>query len=116
MINPVCMVVCSLGGMPRGFPRVSATDRQEIQNDSGRNKLLTSYGDEERLNYRGKMSWKEESMTGLGNPSRVSVCAGLSHGESHTRLTECLRMTNFKFKENNYENKHANKMFRESGK
>lgn len=110
------MVLCSLRGMPQGFPGVSATDKQEIEDDSGRNKLLTSYGDEKRLNYRGKMSWKDESMTGLGNPSRVSVCAGLSHEESHTRLTECLWMTNFKFKERNYENKHTNKAFRESGK
>lgn len=59
--------------MPQGFPRVSAIDKQEIENDLHRNKLLISYGDEKRLNYRDQMSWKKESMTGVGNPSRVSV-------------------------------------------
>lgn len=67
------MVMCFLRGMPQGFPRVCAIDKQEIENDLCRNKLLTSYGDEKRLNYRGKMSWKKENMTGLGSPSRVSV-------------------------------------------
>ncbi|KAF2974242.1 hypothetical protein EK904_010698 [Melospiza melodia maxima] len=61
-----------LRGMPGGFPRVSASDKQEIENDSFRNKLLTSYGEEQRVNYRGKMSWNKESVTGLGKPSRVS--------------------------------------------
>lgn len=59
--------------MPGGFPRVSATDKQEVENDSCRNKLLTSYGEEQRLSYRGKMSWNKESVTGLGKPSTVSV-------------------------------------------
>lgn len=59
--------------MPGGFPRVSATDKQEIEDNSCKNKLLTSYGEEQRLNYRGKMSWNKESVTGLGKPSTVSV-------------------------------------------
>lgn len=73
MITPAFMVMCFLRGMPQGFPRVCAIDKQEIENDLCRNKLLTSYGDEKRLNYRGKMSWKKENMTGLGSPTRVSV-------------------------------------------
>lgn len=60
------MVVCSPRGMPGGFPRVSASDKQEIENDSCRNKLLTSYGEEQRLNYRGKMSWNKENVTKTG--------------------------------------------------
>lgn len=76
------MVTCFLRGMPQGFPRASAIDKQEIENDLCRNKLLTSYGDEKRLNYRGKISWKKESVSGLGNPSKVSVWAGLSCEES----------------------------------
>lgn len=58
--------------MPGGFPGVFVTDKQEIENDSCGNKLLISYGEEQRLNYRGKMSWNKENMTGLGKPSRVS--------------------------------------------
>lgn len=66
------MVMCFLRGMPQGFPRVSAIDKQEIENDLCRNKLLTSYGDEERLNYRGKMSWKKE-YDWTGKPQQ-SIC------------------------------------------
>jgi len=43
------MVMCFLRGMPQGFPRVSAIDKQEIENELCRNKLLTSYGDEVEL-------------------------------------------------------------------
>lgn len=66
------MVVCYPRRMPGGFPGVSATDQQEIESDSCRNKFLTSSGEEQRLNYRGKMSWNKENMTGLGKPNRVS--------------------------------------------
>jgi len=81
-----------LRGMPQGFPRVSAMDEQEIENYLYRNKLLTFYEDEKRLSYRGKMSWKNDW---AGKPQK-SVCVSGSYEESCTRLSEFLKVTNFR--------------------
>lgn len=64
--------MCFLRGMPQGFPRVSAIDKQEIENELCRNKLLTSM--EMRLNYRGEVSWKKRSVSKAGH----SICVSKS--------------------------------------
>lgn len=61
--------------MPQGFPRVSAMDKQEIENDLCRNKLLTSYGDEIELQRQNELEEREYDMTGK---TQQSICVSRS--------------------------------------
>lgn len=84
------MVMCFLRGIPQGFPRVSAIDRQEIEDDLCRNKLLTSYGDEIELQRQNELEEREYDWT--GKPQQ-SICGSRpAQEESHTRLSEFLRI------------------------